>query len=376
MYSEPTIHVPQEGRCYVEFYFDGERSRLYTGKPLGVKCFPNKAKSIPDKNKKVSFLCYQLKKKLEQGWNPNVEESKPKAAIIVPAGIAFAGIKVLIEAEALSDVYKHDLLTMSNHFITYLKASKLDNLPVTDISSEHIEQFLQRFKSSATNYMDRRRTLSALFLRLRIQKVLKDNPTQETGKLKEVPHLNVPYKKEQLRKVLSIVKERHKEVYLCCLLMYGCLLRPHQEIRLLKRGYFDEDFNKISLGGHQNKSRRLRAVLVPEFVRTELVSMGIPSLEDGMNIFSRNVSAFNPSYFNTAWSRIKEDLLKEGLIEQDHTLYSFRHTAAVFMYLKTKDPFKIQQAFGHSSLRVTLIYLRSLGLIIDTSLDDLPELPL
>jgi integrase len=64
------------------------------------------------------------------------------------------------------------------------------------------------------------------------------------------------------------------------------------------------------------------------------------------------------------------------MITTDHTLYSFRHTAAVNMYLKTKDPYKIQQAFGHSSLRVTLTYLRNLGLVVDASLEDLPEFPL
>lgn len=359
----------------MEFYFDGDRRRLYTGKPIGIKCFPNKAKSIADKNKRISFLCYELKKKLEQGWQPDQEVTKPKAVVVVPAGIAFTGLKEPIQAEGLSQLYERDLLALNDNFVTFLNANKLDKLPVVDITSEHIEQFLIKYKSTATNYMNRRRALSALFLRLIGQKVLKDNPTQETGKMKEVPELNLPYKKEQLRKVLDTVKSKHKELYLCCLLMYGCLLRPHQEIRLLKRGYFDEGFDKISLGGNQNKSRRLRAVLVPEFVKMEIIKLDISSLEDGMNIFSRTASAFNLSYFNTAWGRIKEVLLKDGIIEQNHTLYSFRHTAAVFMYLKTRDPYKIQQAFGHSSLRVTLIYLRSLGLIIDTTIDDLPDLP-
>jgi integrase len=378
MYSEPTIHIPKGGgRSYLEVYIDGERHRLYNGKSLGIKCNPNRTNTIAQRDKALSFLQFHLLKQLGQGWKPRKEETlKPKEIVVVPAIKAFTDLKEIVEAEHLSDVYEHDLLAMIRHFLAYLKANRLENFGVADINSDQVETFLQQFKSSATNYMNRRRALSALFLRLKTQKLLKINPTQETGKLKEVPHLNLPYKKEQLRKVLEIVKDRHKELYLCCLLMYGCLLRPHQEIRLLKRGYFDEGFNKISLGGNQNKSRRIRSVLVPEYVRTEIIHLGIPLLEDGMNIFSRTISSFNLSYFNTAWSRIKKDLLEQGLIEQDHTLYSFRHSAAVYMYLKTKDPYKIQQAFGHSSLRVTLIYLRSLGLIIDASLDDLPELPI
>ncbi|HMH24165.1 MAG TPA: site-specific integrase [Puia sp.] len=378
MFSEPTIHTTPElaGRTYVEFYFDGERHRLYNGKLIGISCNPNRAKSLAERNKALDFLLFHLRKQLEKGWTPAAEIPLVKPILIIPAIKAFTDLKTSIEAESLSDLYERDLLGLNDHFLAYLQREKLSNLPVTNIGSDHIEQFLQQFKSSPTNYMNRRRTLSALFLRLKTtQKVLKDNPTQQTGKLKEIPHLNLPYKKDQLRKVLEIVRGRHKDVYLCCLLMYGCLLRPHQEIRLLKRGYFDEEFTKISLGGHQNKSRKIRSVLVPEYVRTELMRLGISLLDDGMNIFSHTTSAFNPFYFSTAWARIKENLLEDGLIEQDHTLYSFRHTAAVYMYLKTKDPYKIQQAFGHGSLRVTLIYLRSLGMVIDASLDDLPELP-
>lgn len=158
--------------------------------------------------------------------------------------------------------------------------------------------------------------------------------------------------------------------------MYGCMLRPHQEVRLLKRGSFDDGFSKISLGGSQNKSRRNRTVPVPDYVLKEIKEQMIPQLGMEINIFSRLPGEYNLSYFNTAWSRIKKSLVKDGIISKDHTLYSFRHTAAVNMYLKTRDPFKIQQAFGHSSLRVTLTYLRNLGMMVDSSIDDLPSSPL
>ena len=299
MYTESEIVTSPDLsiRSYVKVYIDGERNRFYNGKDLGIRCNPNRAKSIPERDKALSFLCYELKKKLEKGWKPEIEANKPTQRVVIPASKAFTELKPKIEEEGLSDVYEHDLLAMTGHFLTCLKTNRLENLPVADINTNHVEQFLQQFKSSATNYMNRRRALSALFLRLKTQKLLGINPTQETGKMKEVPHLNLPYKKEQLRKVLQIVKERHEQLYLCCLLMYGCLLRLHQEIRLLKRGYFDESFNKISLGGNQNKSRRIRSVLVPEYVRTEIIRLNVPSLEEGMNIFSHTITAFwtNPA---------------------------------------------------------------------------------
>jgi site-specific recombinase XerD len=65
---------------------------------------------------------------------------------------------------------------------------------------------------------------------------------------------------------------------------------------------------------------------------------------------------------------------KSNLIGDEHTLYSFRHTAAINLYMKTKDLYKVQQALGHSAMTVTLTYMRSLGLINALNADDIPEL--
>ena len=67
-------------------------------------------------------------------------------------------------------------------------------------------------------------------------------------------------------------------------------------------------------------------------------------------------------------------MVNEGLISINHTLYSFRHTAAINLYMKTKDLYKVQQAMGHSSMSVTLTYMRSLGLINALGTEDIPEL--
>ncbi|WP_298737263.1 tyrosine-type recombinase/integrase [uncultured Chitinophaga sp.] len=377
MFLEPRIHRPSQpdGRYFVFAHIEGKRFKLYNGRALSINCNPNKAKTDKDREKALSMLCYHLKKKLEQGWRPDQQTDQPKKAAAISSGRAFQQLKTQIEQEAVSSLYRRDLLALCERFASYLKKNKREATPLSSLTSDHMDEFLRPFRTTATNYMNRRRTLSSLFARLIAMKMLSSNPVKDTGKLKQIAYLNLPYKQGQLQKVLQFVRERHEDVYLCCLLMYGCLLRPHQEIRLLRRGHFDEGITKISLSGEQNKSRRIRTVLVPLYVQEELIRRGIPEFEEGVNLFTRGTGVFNASYFNTAWSRIKEDMLREGLISESHTLYSFRHTAAVNMYLKTKDPYKIQQAFGHSSLRVTLLYLRNLGLVVDTSLEDLPELP-
>jgi integrase len=48
------------------------------------------------------------------------------------------------------------------------------------------------------------------------------------------------------------------------------------------------------------------------------------------------------------------------LPEQDQTIYSFRHSGAIEIYKRTGSLSKLQKAMGHSSLTVSLTYLRGL----------------
>jgi integrase len=115
-------------------------------------------------------------------------------------------------------------------------------------------------------------------------------------------------------------------------------------------------------------------VAIPDFVRKELLKNDFLSRPAHHNIFSGTVEPLNECYFSLQWSRIRPSLVEEAGITDDHTLYSIRATAAVEVYKKTKDAYKLQRLMGHSSLQVTLTYLRSLGLSYEDGVDDLPTL--
>jgi integrase len=133
---------------------------------------------------------------------------------------------------------------------------------------------------------------------------------------------------------------------------YGCLLRPHREVRELTWGDFTADLSYIKLSGSRNKSGRNRIVPVPSYVR-ELLNKG----DNNLNIFSGNKQAYNLSYFKCIWRRFKK---VSKLLQQDQTIYSFRHSGAIEIYKRTGSLSKLQKALGHSSLAVSLTYLRGL----------------
>ena len=144
---------------------------------------------------------------------------------------------------------------------------------------------------------------------------------------------------------------------------YGCLLRPHQEIRLLKWEDFSDDLSHINLTGSKVKSKRNRIVPVPKYIR-EIFVKG----ENQHNIFSKSKQPYNKSYFSLIWKRFKR---RYPTIESSVTIYSFRHTGAIEIFKRTGSITKLQKAMAHSSINVSLTYLRGLE-IPELNEEDMP----
>ena len=102
---------------------------------------------------------------------------------------------------------------------------------------------------------------------------------------------------------------------------------------------------------------------MPLYVRSELVKG--PS---NHNIFSSSEKAYNNSYFSLVWKRFKRSF---PYIDCGVTLYSFRHSGAMEIYRRTGSLHKLQRAMGHSSLNVSLTYLRGLE-VAELKEEDMP----
>ena len=189
------------------------------------------------------------------------------------------------------------------------------------------------------------------------------NPINSISKRKTTQIMHKPF--EDVTALLEDIKSFNENLFLCCLFTYGCLLRPHQEIRNLKWGDFSEDMKHISLSGKRNKSGRNRIVPLNPYI-LQYLHKG----EDTENIFTGKEKPYNKDYFKTLWSRYKA---QSNVLEDLQTLYSFRHSGAIEIYKRTGSLTILQQAMGHASLAVTLGYLRGLE-IPSLKIEDMPRL--
>ncbi|WP_316808073.1 site-specific integrase [Pedobacter agri] len=372
MFTEPKIvsNDQLKSRAYIIYYYNGIRYREYNGKRLNLDLNPNYCTNLNDKNRLLTTLQYEFKRALNSGWSPLQDLSRQRTKFV-------DGMKVVLDDKLSSEysrTYKRDLETVYKQLIAFLPKHLLNNT-VADIDRSHFEKFLNQFKSSNRHYMNKRRSLSVFFTGMIKKGFTTVNPALDTDRLKVKSVLHEPYSPTELKEILNYLKIHYPNLYLCCLMTYGCLLRPHQEIRLLKKRHFDYELTRITLSGKENKSGRIRSTFVPLYVKLELESRLINIDNGDVNIFTLDEVPFNDDYFKTQWSRAKTEMLKIRLIRKGQTIYSFRHSGAIAVYRKTKDIHILQQVLQHSDMAVTLNYLRGLGEVSDERLRDvLPEL--
>lgn len=344
-------------RAFIAITIDGKRYKEYNGNRININIKPNNAKTLKERSQLLKQLEFQYRKRLEDGTYQQLINQSSGASTKTEDLLKIALQQKL--RSNLSVKYAKALTHTCNDFLSFL-CEKERSSDIIHLSTKRVQQYLDKFRATPTYYMGKRRELSSLFGYLKKTVGLKLNCTNGTDKIKTKATLHTIYSQEQLSDVLSYLKQHHANLYLCCLISYGCFLRPHIEVRNLKGSHFKFDCTEIHLSGDENKSGRVRTVCLPDYVR-EAIYERVSQLGKDKNLFSGNEAPFNEYYFKTAWSRHFKIMLASGIVEKNQTIYSFRHTAAVNVYKQTKDLHLLQQLLGHSNMIVTLKYLRGLG---------------
>jgi integrase len=339
-----------QGKEFVNLYLNDKRFRYWNGKTIGLKI-----KSSD--NAQLLKSAFELK--LLEGWRPVEKrivkvEQKP---ITLLSQLESELNKILNGNYSFH--HKRDCKWVFSELSKFLSAHGLTNSTIGTIKTELLGEFITQAKWSnrtQKNVLTTLKCLSNALLKERLNLL-------KTRKCKS--NLHKPIK--NIQELLNDLKEHNQNLYLCCLITYGCLLRPHQEIRQLKWSDIDLDKGFISLSGERNKSGRNRIVPIPGYLKEELLRLNLSS---SVYLFSNKGKAFGKDYFSVLWKRYKE---RSAMDLSGVTLYSFRHTGAIKVFEKTGSLQKLQQVMGHSDMKVSLTYLRGLE-VKQLHVEDLPEL--
>jgi len=340
----PIVCQKKDGRYFIDFYINSKRYRLLTASKIGLDLKPN---NYPENLRRkqaglLAKLTYDYLIRNNYSFKKVKQESKLER------------FDYLIErklSENISIPYKKALKS-------YASILRKELIRKNEIPIEFIDNYLLSY-SNNTSFNTVRRHFNVLTNYLNEQGF--EISTSKLKSKRQNEKLHKPIK--DISCLLNLLRRFDSNIHLCCLLTYGCLLRPHREIRLLKWKDFSDDLSTISISGDRVKSKRNRIVPVPKYIREILVKKG---LED--NIFSGSKTPYNISYFSTLFKRFKRTFPS---VDKGITIYSFRHSGAIEIFKRTGSLTKLQKAMGHSSLQVSLTYLRGLE-VAELKEEDMP----
>ena len=351
------VRVSQSRYC-ISLFWGGKRHRFYNGQRIGSWSKPQLSPTAKRLSAYES-LCSEFQRAIELGWTPADDWSSKLAQSRRSAKTLLDDALASKLRQGLSESYSRKLIWIVGHLRPYLK-----DRPPTPLL---LASFINESHWSAASRAIIRRHLIAFEKEL--EKYGYEGSIRTlTSKTRTVERLHRPFK--DVEAVLEEVLQFDKKLHLCCLLAYGCLLRPHREIRLLTWGDISEDLSQISLSGNQTKGKRNRIVPVGKYIQKHLIQFRNSKWTVETNVFSGCTIPYNRDYFKTLWSRYKRQSM---ILEKDQTLYSFRHSGSINVYEKTGSLIKLQQVMGHSSLQVSLTYLRGLD-VKQLDLADMPSL--
>ncbi len=340
--SYPKVCKRKDGKYYIDFKLNNVRYRLFNGRVINSSINPN---TYPAKLR-YSVASTLAKQTYNHIVSNNYSLKKPLSDLEL-----FDSLVENKLSEPISERYMKQLKSISIKLRDEL--IKKGKITIPFLNSIPLKY------SNSTSFNTTRRHLNVIVNYLHANSFPISLSKLKTRKQVEVLHTPI----RDVRFLLNKVKLYNYNLYICCLLTYGCLLRPHQEIRLLKWGNFSDDMTFINLAGNKVKSKRNRIVPVPKYVREILVKG-----DNQNNIFTNTKKPYNKSYFSLIWKRFKRVNLA---VESNVTIYSFRHTGAIEIFKRTGSITKLQKAMGHSSINVSLTYLRGLE-IPELNEEDMP----
>jgi integrase len=346
----PKVHIDSKQQVFISFYINEKRYRLYNGKRIGSSTDPN-SYPIEQRQSIGKVLASEIYSYLLQGGVlTNYRSTEVVSGKLSDLDYLKRALEIKLK-EGYSEKYKSMLIFSFNSIQAVIKNAVVDR--------EAISKVLNKYPSG-TSHNTLKRHLNVL-INGAISLGMCGNPMKDISSRKAKAVLHKPF--ENIEIILEDIKSFNKNLHLCCLLTYGCLLRPHREVRELTWGDFSKELDYINLSGSRNKSGRNRIVPVPKFIKEHLIK-GVSEV----NIFTGTPISTNADYFKTLWSRYKK---QSKILAEGQTLYSFRHSGAIEVYKRTGSLKKLQLVMGHSNLIVSMTYLRGLE-VSELKVDDMP----
>ncbi|GAA4366903.1 hypothetical protein GCM10023185_38360 [Hymenobacter saemangeumensis] len=260
----------------------------------------------------------------------------------------------------------------------------LGTMPVRLVRPLHVAGFMaylnQRTKRNGEligpkSYNHYRNTLSTVFNRLVVLEAVPKNPCLGIERLQVAPSpMHLPYSNEQRAAVRAELERRGDyQMLLYISFIYYCFIRSGGELRLLR--VRDLHAKTVLVPAARAKNDQAEHIAIPSKLEEMIQQYRLREYPPDYYVFTHDghpgPKPVGPNYFPLRHRRI---LRLAGIVDEAHTIYGYKHTGAVNLYLATNDIELVRRHCRHAHAGITATYLRGLGALHDgEAVDAIPD---
>ncbi len=331
----------------------------------------NRVKDIR-KRKKVAKEAVEAIKDLlyNDGFNPFEKSVQGDKRILLDCLREMLEIKNVSVRLRTRQSYKHAIDLLSR----WMDKKNLSKMEVGDFEKKHAIEFadwLQKDKSYAGKTTNNTiGDLKSLFYMLVHREICKGNPFSAVKKLKEEEGKNVAFTPDEVDKVLKFMKKANLRLYYATqFVRYGFIRKT--ELTGLKVRNINLKSHTITIPADVSKNRKHDSVTIPQSLEKIILEMGLDKADPDLYIFGKGLETCNRKERRTAdISNAHREIIEALGMRKELIFYGWKHTGCVELYNKVRDPYVVCRQCRHSDIRMTMRYLRSLGLGINEAVRD------
>ncbi|MEO6285841.1 MAG: site-specific integrase [Dyadobacter sp.] len=352
---------------YVEFYaWDAEKCALVRKR---IK-IPMSFQDVKNRQAEGRRLVLAANNLLKKGYHFKKSVPEVQAGDLVTITDLVTVMQFILSATAATIAPKTIVSYQAaiNKLQTYAGKRQLDIASFTAKDAlafrDHMLNTLKNSTRTANNTIQ---FLLSMFNRYQERTGVESNPFKIKSLREPATFKNVAFTREDrdiLEKELIV---KHPELYIFTRLIYYGFVRPG-EILKLQFGHLHMQEKYISIHGSISKSGKTETAQIIPALAADLNTY-LPMQKPDWFLFSEGMKPGKRGLSKQVPFRRHEKILKNlGLLEKGYTLYSWKHTGAVNAYKSGVGIKELQGLLRHSSVQITDIYLKSLGLRTDPNI--------
>jgi integrase/recombinase XerD len=369
LYTEPKISpdkpMPRDiaKQWYVWFrFFDANKNEWIQ---FRYKKGINRYTSFRERMKEANALRLILREELRRGWNPISVADQPIKIYSLNEGIDYV---LKIKEATLRKKTKYAYRYITNLFIEWLRAKNMHQARMKSFIGADAQQYMDWLlihkKYSGRTYNDHLIVLRTFFNCFIERDWIVKNPFRAVKRKTQTVGRNLAYTESERQRLTDHLKTNDIRMYYFTQFIYHCFIR-RTELTCIQVKHVDLINLTIVIPGQDSKNNFQESVVIPKGLESIVKEMELGKYNPDDYIFGRHMNTGPVQYKNANWiSTRHNDVVKALKINPEKGLYSHKHTGVCNYYYATgKDLYSIQRQCRHRDITTTMIYMKSLGLI-------------